>query len=90
MSQLMASSHTTGNATEKPSLMKTLFATCIGNALEWFDIAIYGFFASYIAHAYFPTSDPTVSLLLTFGSFGVSFLIRPLGAVVLGAYADKH
>lgn len=72
-----------------PNLYKTLFATCIGNALEWFDIAVYGFFASYIAHAFFPTQDPSVSLLLTFGSFGVSFLIRPLGAVVLGAYADR-
>ncbi|CAX59560.1 Major facilitator superfamily transporter [Erwinia billingiae Eb661] len=72
-----------------PNLYKTLFATCVGNALEWFDIAVYGFFASYIAHAFFPTQDPAVSLLLTFGSFGVSFLIRPLGAIVLGAYADR-
>ncbi|WP_312240666.1 MFS transporter [Pantoea sp.] len=77
-------------AAPKPSLHKTLFATCIGNALEWFDIAVYGFFASYIAHAFFPVDDPSVSLLLTFGSFGVSFLIRPLGAVVLGNYADRH
>lgn len=74
----------------KPSLHKTLFATCIGNALEWFDIAVYGFFASYIAHAFFPGSNASVSLLLTFGSFGVSFLIRPLGALVLGSYADRH
>lgn len=73
----------------KPNLHKTLFATCIGNALEWFDIAVYGFFASYIAHAFFPTADASVSMLLTFGSFGVSFLIRPLGAIVLGAYADR-
>ncbi|MFS2225776.1 MFS transporter [Pantoea sp. B65] len=73
----------------KPSLHKTLFATCIGNALEWFDIAVYGFFASYIAHAFFPSSDASVSLLLALGSFGVSFLIRPLGAIVLGAYADR-
>ncbi|MGV7574875.1 MFS transporter, partial [Mycobacterium kansasii] len=50
-----------------PNLYKTLFATCVGNALEWFDIAVYGFFASYIAHAFFPTQDPAVSLLLTFG-----------------------
>ncbi|UQY42783.1 MFS transporter [Erwinia sp. PK3-005] len=78
------------SAAVKPSLHKTLFATCIGNALEWFDIAVYGFFASYIAHAFFPTSDASVSLLLTFGSFGVSFLIRPLGALVLGSYADRH
>lgn len=73
----------------QPNLYKTLFATCVGNALEWFDIAVYGFFASYIAHAFFPTQDPAVSMLLTFGSFGVSFLIRPLGAIVLGAYADR-
>lgn len=77
-----------GNA--RPSLAKTLFATCIGNALEWFDIAVYGFFASYIAQVFFPTTNSTVSLLLAFGSFGIAFLIRPLGAVVLGAYADKH
>lgn len=74
----------------QPNLYKTLFATCVGNALEWFDIAVYAFFASYIAHVFFPTADPSVSLLLTFGSFGISFLIRPLGAVVLGAYADRH
>lgn len=78
-----------GQSAVKPSLSKTLFVTCIGNALEWFDIAVYGFFAVYIARAYFPTSDQTVSLLLAFGSFGVSFLIRPLGAIVLGAYADR-
>ena len=83
-------SHSQILAAPKPSLHKTLFATCIGNALEWFDIAVYGFFASYIAHAFFPVSDPSVSLLLTFGSFGVSFLIRPLGAIVLGNYADRH
>jgi MHS family proline/betaine transporter-like MFS transporter len=76
-------------AAAQPNLYKTLFATCVGNALEWFDIAVYGFFASYIAHAFFPTEDPSVSMLLTFGSFGVSFLIRPLGAIVLGAYADR-
>ncbi|WP_067701788.1 MFS transporter [Erwinia sp. ErVv1] len=75
--------------TAPPSLYKTLFATCVGNALEWFDIAVYGFFASYIAQAFFPTEDPSVSLLLTFGSFGVSFLIRPLGAIVLGTWADR-
>jgi len=86
----MSSFSQTAALTEsKPSLYKTLFATCVGNALEWFDIAVYGFFASYIAHAFFPASDPSVSLLLTFGSFGVSFLIRPLGAIVLGNYADR-
>lgn len=78
------------NQVDKPNLYKTLFATCIGNALEWFDIAIYAFFATYIAKAFFPTEDETLSLILTFASFGISFLIRPLGAIVLGSYADRH
>ena len=64
-------------------------AATIGNALEWFDILIYGYFATTIAGVFFPNSNPVVSLLLTFGSFGLSYLARPLGAVVLGAYADR-
>ena len=72
------------------SLHKTLFATCVGNALEWFDIAVYAFFARYIAIEFFPTQDTSVSMLLTFGSFGISFLIRPLGAIILGGYADRY
>lgn len=80
----------TMTARPAPNLYKTLFSTCVGNALEWFDIAVYAFFARYIAHEFFPTQDPSVSMLLTFGSFGVSFLIRPIGAIVLGNYADRH
>jgi len=79
-----------GQEAARPGLFKTLFATCIGNALEWFDIAVYGYFARYIADVFFPATDQRVSLLLAFGSFGVAFLIRPLGAIILGAYADKH
>jgi MHS family proline/betaine transporter-like MFS transporter len=58
--------------------------------LEWFDIAIYAIFAVYIAKNFFPVVNETASMLLTFGSFGASYLIRPLGAMVLGAYADKR
>ncbi len=64
-------------------------AATIGNALEWFDILVYGYFATTIAGVFFPNSNPVVSLLLTFGSFGLSYVARPLGAVVLGAYADR-
>ncbi len=72
------------------SLLQIVVATSAGNALEWFDIAIYGFFAIYIGKHFFPTTNQTASLLLTFGTFGASYLIRPIGGIVLGAYADKR
>jgi MHS family proline/betaine transporter-like MFS transporter len=65
-------------------ITRLIVATSIGNALEWYDIAVYGYFAAYISKAFFPNNDPTISLLLTFGTFGLSFLIRPVGGVVLG------
>jgi MFS transporter, MHS family, proline/betaine transporter len=65
-------------------------AATIGNALEWFDILIYGYFAQTISGVFFPNHNPAVSLLITFGSFGLSYVARPVGAVVLGAYADKR
>jgi MHS family proline/betaine transporter-like MFS transporter len=64
-------------------------AATIGNALEWFDILIYAYFAVTIAGVFFPNSNPLVSMLLTFGSFGLSYIARPVGAIVLGAYADR-
>ena len=64
-------------------------AATIGNTLEWFDILVYAYFAPTIAQVFFPNSNPLVSMLLTFGSFGLSYLARPFGAVVLGAYADR-
>ncbi len=69
---------------------KLIVAVSIGNALEWYDISSYGYFAVYVAKAFFPNSDPTVSLLLAFGTFGLAFLIRPIGGVLLGSYADRH
>ncbi len=65
-------------------------AATVGNALEWFDILIYGYFAQVISAVFFPTSNPLVSMLLTFGSFGLSYVARPVGAVLLGAYADRR
>ncbi|MGN6319246.1 MFS transporter [Trinickia sp.] len=82
---------TSASSARKPlSLLQIVIATSAGNALEWFDIAIYGFFALYIGKNFFPTADQTASLLLTFGTFGASYLVRPIGGVVLGAYADKR
>jgi MHS family proline/betaine transporter-like MFS transporter len=79
------------SAARKPlSLTQIVIATSAGNALEWFDIAIYGFFAIYIGRHFFPSTNQTASLLLTFGTFGASYLVRPIGGMVLGAYADKR
>ncbi|VTU21798.1 Proline porter II [Variovorax sp. SRS16] len=68
---------------------RAVVSASIGNALEWFDLVVYGFFAATISKLFFPTGDDTVSLLLTLGTFGVSFFMRPLGAVLIGAYADR-
>lgn len=65
-------------------------AASIGNALEWYDFIVYGFFAITMAKLFFPAGDPTISLLVAFATFGVTFLVRPVGAVVLGSYADRH
>ncbi|GFM89206.1 MFS transporter [Pseudomonas cichorii] len=73
----------------KGKLYKLVIASSIGNALEWFDLIVYGFFAMTISKLFFPSADETVSLLMALGTFAVSYLIRPLGAAVLGSYADR-
>lgn len=69
---------------------RLLIAISIGNALEWFDFVIYGYFAEIISRNYFSANDRTVSLLVTFGIFGAAFIVRPIGAVVIGNYADRY
>jgi MHS family proline/betaine transporter-like MFS transporter len=76
-------------AASRPDSWRVVVAASIGNALEWFDLVVYGFFAVVIAKLFFPTGNDTVSLLLTLGTFGVSFFMRPLGAILIGAYADR-
>ena len=68
---------------------QTVGAASIGNALEWFDLLIYGYLAVTISRLFFPSNDEAVSLLLALGTFGASYLVRPLGALVLGSYADR-
>lgn len=72
-----------------PSAKRLIAAASIGNALEWFDLVVYGFFAATISRLFFPNENETISLLITLGTFGVSFFMRPLGALVLGVYADR-
>jgi MFS transporter, MHS family, proline/betaine transporter len=73
----------------KPSMHRLIVAATIGNVLEWFDFTVYAFFAVTIAEVFFPTGNPTVSLLVTFGAFGLAYFIRPLGAIVIGGYTDR-
>lgn len=61
-----------------------------GNFLEMYDFMVYAYYASYIAREIFPSSSAYASLMMTLGTFGAGYLMRPLGAVVLGAYVDKH
>lgn len=65
-------------------------AVVIANSLEWYEIVIYGYLAGVIATLFFPSHTASASLLLAFASFGISYVTRPLGAVVLGIYADRR
>lgn len=68
---------------------RLITATAVGNFMEWFDFAVYGFFATTIGRVFFPSDDPTTSLLASLAVFGVAFLFRPLGAVVFGTLGDR-
>lgn len=66
-----------------------IFRVVSGNFLEMFDFMVYGYYASYIAKAFFPSENYTASLMASFAAFGAGFLMRPLGAIFLGAYIDR-
>lgn len=68
---------------------KVLGASFVGNFVEWFDYASYGYFATVIAHAFFPEIAPTSALLATFAVFAISFIIRPVGGIIWGAIGDR-
>lgn len=68
---------------------KAIAAITLGNGLEFFDFTVYSFFASLIGAQYFPVHGSLNQLLFAVGSFGVGFFMRPLGGVVIGAYADR-
>ena len=76
-------------AATSTSRRRTIVATTIGNGLEFFDFTVYGFLALVIGKLFFPTFDSYGQLLLTVASFGVGFIMRPLGGIVIGAYADR-
>ncbi|MEJ5022664.1 MFS transporter [Ochrobactrum vermis] len=67
---------------------KAIWAASIGNMLEWYDFGVYAFLATMISVKFFPSDDPTASLLATFAAFGVGFLARPFGGVIIGRLGD--
>src|SRR6185295_19012365 len=72
------------------SLRRVVTAAVIGNVLEWYDFAIYGFFAPILALQFFPSGDRVVSLLATFATFAVGFLMRPVGAALFSYVGDRY
>lgn len=74
----------------RTSPMRVISAAMVGNALEFYDLFIYAFLAVVIAKVFFPADSEFVSLLITVGTFGASYVMRPLGAVLLGGYADRR
>jgi MFS family permease len=64
-------------------------AATIGNALEFYDFITYAFFSIQIGHAFFPTHDAYGSLMLSLATFGVGFVTRPIGGIIIGSYADR-
>ncbi|WP_062230930.1 MFS transporter [Aureimonas sp. N4] len=71
------------------SKIATVLRVTSGNFLEMFDFFLFGFYASYISKTFFPAGSEFASLMLTFMTFGAGFLMRPLGAIFLGAYVDS-
>ena len=69
---------------------RAVLRVVLGNFLEMYDFSVYGFYASAIAGVIFPSDNAFVSLMLSLGTFGAGFLMRPLGAIVLGAYIDRR
>ena len=80
----------TGPAISAAKHGRPVAAAILGNVIEWYDFAAYGFLARIIGEQFFPSKEPGVSLLATFAVFGVGFVVRPLGGIVIGRLGDKR
>jgi MFS transporter, MHS family, proline/betaine transporter len=80
---------TTHDPADPKMLRRAITGAAIGNAVEWFDFAVYGFLATYIAARFFPSDNETASLLSTFAVFAAAFFMRPLGGYFFGPLADR-
>ncbi len=73
-----------------PELRHRIMAGFVGNVVEWYDFALYGYLAGVIAPVFFPSDSPTAGLIATYGIFAAGFLMRPLGAAVFGWFGDRY
>src|SRR5215213_5871702 len=74
---------------EEQTILRAVTGASIGNLVEWFDFAVYGYLATYIAANFFPSENPTASLLSTFAVFAAAFFVRPLGGLFFGPLGDR-
>ncbi|QJD31381.1 MFS transporter [Methylococcus geothermalis] len=72
-----------------PPRNRIILAGLIGNVMEWYDFAVYGYFAGAIGKLFFPADDPAVSLIASFGAFAAGFLVRPIGGLLFGRIGDR-
>src|SRR3954470_1907543 len=70
--------------------VRQVVAGAIGNTLEWYDFAAYGYFAAIFGRNFFPASDAIVSLASAFGVFAAAFLMRPIGGAIFGHIGDRY
>lgn len=77
------------NSNQPHSKVSTVIRVTSGNFIEMYDFFLFGFYATYISKAFFPSDSEYASLMLTFATFGAGFLMRPLGAIFLGGYIDR-
>jgi len=89
MAEVAQKVHVTQEAVA-PMRVRAIVACSLGHFFELFDFVMYGFFAVIIGKLFFPASDPMTSLLSSFATYGVGFLMRPVGAIVIGAYGDRN
>jgi len=87
---IVMTANKTGAVLSKRHKIRLVVASSIGNWLEWFDFTLYSFFAVIIGKQFFPSDNAATSILISVAVFGVGFLMRPLGSVVIGCYADRH
>ena len=74
---------------ESSTLRRVTLAAMVGNTVETYDYAVYGFLATVLAQLFFPHAQPGTALLSTFAVFGAAFVVRPLGSLVFGPLADR-